>query len=245
MNSDNVYIVIPAYNESDNIKNVINDWYPVVDKIGNDSRLLIIDDGSKDDTYQIAKAEMITHPLLQVMTKPNSGHGSTVLFGYRQALSQKPDYIFQTDSDGQTLSSEFWAFWDARSNFDIQIGARTKRQDGFSRIVVTKTLKLIVKLFFHVSIDDVNTPYRLMSYDSLNHNITLVPNDYFLSNVLLSVIYKKKNMRMRFIPITFRPRQGGVNSINIKRIVGIGITSVKDFILLNKQLDQHIQAEQS
>lgn len=60
MNSDNVYIVIPAYNESDNIKNVINDWYPVVDKIGNDSRLLIIDDGSKDDTYQIAKAEMIT-----------------------------------------------------------------------------------------------------------------------------------------------------------------------------------------
>ena len=44
---DKLYIVIPAYNEEDNIVSVINDWYPVVEKIGNGSRLLIIDDGSR------------------------------------------------------------------------------------------------------------------------------------------------------------------------------------------------------
>ena len=50
---DKLYIVIPAYNEEENIENVINDWYPVVEKIGKDSRLVIINDGSKDSTYDI------------------------------------------------------------------------------------------------------------------------------------------------------------------------------------------------
>lgn len=50
---EKLYIVIPAYNERETIKDVINDWYPVVEKVGADSRLVIINDGSKDDTYEI------------------------------------------------------------------------------------------------------------------------------------------------------------------------------------------------
>ena len=50
---DKLYIIMPAYNEQDNIVNVIDQWYPVVEKIGNDSKLVIIDDGSKDNTYKI------------------------------------------------------------------------------------------------------------------------------------------------------------------------------------------------
>lgn len=57
---DKLYIVIPAYNEEDNIVSVINDWYPVVEKIGNGSRLLIIDDGSRDSTYSIMKGQVKT-----------------------------------------------------------------------------------------------------------------------------------------------------------------------------------------
>ncbi|MBR6358577.1 MAG: glycosyltransferase, partial [Lachnospiraceae bacterium] len=44
-----LYIVIPAYNERDNIENVVNDWYPVALKYGTDSRLVVVNDGSKDD----------------------------------------------------------------------------------------------------------------------------------------------------------------------------------------------------
>ena len=54
---ENLYIVIPAYNEAENIGNVIDDWYPIVQRIaeegGTGSRLVIIDDGSKDATYRI------------------------------------------------------------------------------------------------------------------------------------------------------------------------------------------------
>ena len=49
---DKLYIVIPAYNEQDNIEEVVKDWYPVVEKTGAESRLVIIDDGSKDATYE-------------------------------------------------------------------------------------------------------------------------------------------------------------------------------------------------
>jgi glycosyltransferase involved in cell wall biosynthesis len=78
---DKLYIVIPAYNEEANIDKVIRDWYPIVEKIGNGSRLVIIDDGSKDSTYQIMKKHAETIEAFEPVTKPNGGHGATVLYG--------------------------------------------------------------------------------------------------------------------------------------------------------------------
>jgi len=54
---DTLYIVIPAYNESENIKRTIEEWCPVVEKHngGGASRLVIINDGSRDDTVKVAK----------------------------------------------------------------------------------------------------------------------------------------------------------------------------------------------
>lgn len=237
--NETLYIVIPAYNESENIKSVVEDWYPVIEKYNGDgkSRLVIIDDGSKDDTYQIMKELAKTRPLFEPVTKINGGHGATVLFGYKYALENGADYVFQTDSDGQTLSSEFDAFWDLKNNYDMVIGDRTNREDGLSRWFVTKVLKLVVRICFGVSIADANTPFRLMEANVLQEQIKYVPKDYNLTNVLLSVLYKKNNLKMKFIPITFRPRQGGVNSINMVRIIGIGKQALKDFVELRKRIE--------
>jgi hypothetical protein len=54
--------------------------------------------------------------------------------------------------------------------------------------------------------------------------------------VLISVIYAKKKLNVKYLPVTFRPRQGGVNSINMKRIFKIGKQAVKDFREINKTL---------
>ena len=78
--NDTLYIIIPAYNEEANIKNVIEDWYGIIEKIGNDSRLVIIDDGSKDNTYEIMKECAKTRPYLKAITKENSGHRSNTSF---------------------------------------------------------------------------------------------------------------------------------------------------------------------
>lgn len=233
---EKLYIIIPAYNEEENIGRVIEDWYPVVVKRGIESRLVIIDDGSRDKTFEIMKKYAESKPQFQPLTKPNGGHGATVLYGYQYALEQGADYVFQTDSDGQTLSSEFEQFWDLRKQYDLVIGNRCKREDGFSRVFVTKVLKLVVRLCFGVNVADANTPFRLMNAETLKEQIGLIPEGFNLSNVLLSVIYARKKLRVKYLPITFRPRQGGVNSINLKKITAIGIKAVKDFRTIQKSL---------
>lgn len=233
-----LYIIIPAYNEAENIQLVINEWYPIVEKYNGDgkSRLVIIDDGSKDNTYEIICKSAKTYPLLQPITKENSGHGATVLYGYNYALEKGADYIFQTDSDGQTLSSEFEQFWRMKKDYDMVIGWRKGRQDGYSRVFVTKILKVVIRVCFGISVTDANTPFRLMNAKTLQKYIGLIPKDFNLSNVILSVIYKKKNCSVKYIPITFRARQGGVNSINMKRIFKIGKQALTDFREINRAL---------
>ena len=233
---DKLYIVIPAYNEEETIVSVIDEWYQVVEKVGNGSRLVIIDDGSKDKTFQIMKDAAAGREAFLPLTKPNGGHGATILYGYNYAIKEGADYIFQTDSDGQTLPEEFWEFWKSRKNYDMIIGHRKGRQDGFSRVFVTKTLKFVLQLVFHVSVRDANTPFRLMESKVLKDNIKLIPENYNLSNVIISVIYAKKHKKVKYIPITFRPRQGGVNSINMKKIFRIGKQALKDFSAINRYI---------
>ncbi len=233
---DNLYIIMPAYNEEKTIKNVIEEWYEVIEKIGNKSKLVVFNNMSKDNTENIVKSLMKDKPNLILETCNIQGHGPTVRMGYEYALNHGADYIFQTDTDGQTLPSEFYKFWENRKKYDVQIGYRNHRKDGFSRIIVTKTLKLVIKLIFKVSVTDANTPYRLMSKEVLKKHIDKVPKDFNLPNVLLSVIFVKEKEKVIFYEITFKPRQGGKNSINIKSITKIGLKAIKDFKEMRKIL---------
>ena len=240
---DTLYIVIPAYNEEATILSVINQWYPIVEKIGGDSRLVIVNDGSKDSTLSLVQQAAIIRPRLVPLDKENGGHGAAVLFGYHYALEHGADYVFQTDSDGQTLPEEFQAFWEQRQDYDLIIGHRKGRQDGLSRVVVTKTLKAVIAACFGVSVRDANTPYRLMSAQTLRENIRLIPEGFNLSNVILTVVYTKKRMRILYIPITFQPRQGGVNSINLPKICKIGLQALSDFRKINRSINESLRAK--
>lgn len=228
---------MPAYNEEANIENVIRQWYPTVKKLHNqgvDAQLIIANDGSKDSTYQRMLELEKEFPLFKGLDKANSGHGATLLFLYRYALENGADYIFQTDSDGQTDPAEFETFWNDRESYDFQIGHRSARQDGFSRIVVTKVLKFVVRATFGVTVTDANTPFRLMNASAVKEIISLIPEDFFLSNVAISALAVKRGYKCRWLPITFKPRQGGVNSINLPRIFKIGRKAVGDFIKINR-----------
>ena len=237
---DKLYIVIPAYNESETIRSVIKDWYRIAERTGSESRLVIIDDGSKDDTYAILQEEAKERPQLIALTKPNGGHGATLLYGYQYAIEQGADYVFQTDSDGQTKAEEFMEFWQLRKEYAMVIGHRNKREDGLSRIFVTKVLKLVCLVCFGVNLTDANTPFRLMQAKELKEVLPLIPKDYNLSNVVISVIFAKKKLSVKYIPITFRPRQGGVNSINMKKIFKIGKQAIADFLHINKMLKKAV-----
>ena len=185
---DILYMIVPAYNESENIEKLIDDWYPVVERHNGDgkSRLVVINDGSKDNTYEILQKCAETRPLLQPLTKKNGGHGPTLLYGYRYAIKNQADYIFQTDSDGQTLPEEFEDFWEKRKVYNAVLGNRHDRQDGASRKFVENTLRFILKLVFGVSVPDANAPFRLMKRELVEKYIRKMPEDFNLPNVMLT-----------------------------------------------------------
>lgn len=239
MNNSGIYFVMPAYNEAANIEETIQQWYPVVEKCNEmcgDSRLVIANDGSKDDTFVIMQRLAAQYPLLIPIDKPNSGHGATVLLLYRYAIEHGASYIFQTDSDGQTSPDEFWQMYNNKEKYDFQIGNRQGRQDGASRVFVTKTLRFIVWIMFHEWVVDANTPFRLMNTLKLQTILKVIPQDFFLCNVAISAIATKWKYNIGWYNITFRPRQGGTNSINFRRIVKIGWKAIGDFREINKNL---------
>jgi glycosyltransferase involved in cell wall biosynthesis len=233
---DLLYIVMPAYNEQDNIEAVVAQWHPVAEKIGGGAKLCIVNDGSRDATFAKLQTLQVRFPHLLAIDKPNSGHGATCLFAYRLALADGADYIFQTDSDGQTDPEEFWQFWEARHDIDFAIGTRGGRQDGFARKVVTRVLRLVIWLVFGEWVRDANTPFRLMKTARLREVLKVIPPNFFLSNVVITTIAVKWHERCRWFPITFKPRQGGVNSINLKRIFKIGWQALGDFRKIKEQL---------
>lgn len=239
------YIVMPAYNEAENIQSVIEQWYPIVEKINGmhdcEAYLVIANDGSKDETMSMMNALASSYPLFIPLDKENSGHGATVLYLYRYAIDNGADYIFQTDSDGQTDPDEFWQMFEHRHEYDMQIGHRSNREDGTSRVFVTKVLRLVVWMMFQEWVIDANTPFRLMKADRLCSVMKVIPSVFFLSNVAIAAIATKWKYKIQFYPITFRPRQGGVNSINMKRIFKIGWKALHDFRSINNNLEGMVQ----
>lgn len=235
---DVLYVVMPAYNEQDNIDEVVRAWYPIVEKHNAEgkSRLIVFNDGSKDKTSEKGKKLMTELPLFEMIDKPNSGHGPTVIYAYNHAIEAGADYIFQTDSDGQTNPEEFEAFWELRNQYDGIFGDRTVRGDGKGRAFVEKVVCILLKLYFEVSIPDANAPFRLMKADVVKKYLKKLPSDYNIPNVMLTTYFVRYKEKTNFKVITFKPRQGGVNSINIRKIIQIGWKALGDFKMLKKEM---------
>lgn len=235
---------MPAYNEAANIRQVIRDWYPIVEKFGGEgSRLVIFDDGSHDETFSIMLDEQKNRPLFEPITKANSGHGATVLAAYHYAIDKITTgggctgFIFQTDSDGQTLPAEFKKFWTLRDSFDMVIGDRTAtRHDGAFRLFVTFTLRLMLRIIFGVNLVDPNTPFRLMNAATLKKFIDRIPDGQEHSNALIAAMYVKNNLRVKYLPVTFRQRKSGKSWVRLSKIMRIGWEALWDFIKLSKRL---------
>lgn len=239
MRSDCLYLLMPCYNEEANIETVINHWYSVCKELeekGTRCHIVVANDGSKDGTLKKLNSLTEQIPILEVIDKANSGHGATINFLYRYALESHADYVFQTDSDGQTVPEDFFPLWDKREEYDFLIGDRCKRQDGVGRIIVTKVLRAVLYISFGVWVKDANSPFRLMKARALREVLDVIPNDFALTNAAISAVSVKIKKYICWKPITFKPRQGGKNSINFRRIICIGINALSGFRQINRSL---------
>jgi len=232
MNS--LFIVMPAYNEESNIETVIKQWYPLLEGKDEKSRLVIADSGSSDKTHEILIKLQKNLNQLEILSDTNRQHGPKVIALYDYAIKQGVDYVFQTDSDGQTNPDEFETFWQLRKEYDGVFGHRNVRGDGKSRAFVEHVVCFLLKLYFGVKIPDANAPFRLMRVDVVKKYLYKLPSNYNIPNIMMTTYFTHYNEKIIFKTISFKPRQGGVNSINIPRIVKIGWKALGDFRMLKK-----------
>lgn len=232
---DSLYIVMPAYNEEENIKSVVQAWYPILEGKSDRSRLVIADKGSTDKTHEILmELKASKYPKIEILENDNQYHGPKVIALYDYAIKNGIDYVFQTDSDGQTNPDEFDAFWNLRNEYDGVFGHRNVRGDGRDRAFVEKVVCILIKHIFGVNVPDANAPFRLLKCDVLKKYLYKMQSDFNLPNIMITTYFAYFKEKIVFKPIIFKPRTAGVNSINIPKIIKIGWKALGDFYMLKK-----------
>lgn len=92
---DKLYVVMPTYNEEENIIEVVKEWYPILSGKDEGSRMVIADGGSKDRTLEILYELQKDYPKLEVFSKPNTDHGTKLIFLYDYAIKQRQTLFFK------------------------------------------------------------------------------------------------------------------------------------------------------
>lgn len=233
---DTLYIVMPAYNEEENIEDVVLSWYSMLAGKSSLSRLVIADSGSMDKTRDILENLKKRYPQIEILSTQNKQHGPKCIALYKYAAAKGADWIFQTDSDGQTNADEFAQFWDLRDDYSVILGNRTSREDGRGRVFVERVVCILLKIYFNVNIPDANAPFRLMKTATVCKYINKLPDDYNLPNIMMTTYFVYFREKVKFINITFKKRGGGVNSIDLRKIVKIGWNALHDFHVLKKDM---------
>ena len=227
---DSLYIVMPAYNEEENIEAAVRSWYHKLDGKSEESKLVVADSASTDGTHEILCEMQREFPKLVIISDTGKQHGPKLMALYDYAIEKGADYVFQTDSDGHTDPAEFDTLWDHRGDYVAIFGNRKERGDGKSRAFVERVVCFLLFLVFGVKVPDANAPFRLYETQTLKKYLHRLPDDYSVPNIMLTAYYAYYKEKIGFKRISFKARSGGVNSINFAKIIKIGCRSVVEFI---------------
>ena len=210
-------IVMPVFNEQASVRKVVMEWFQEVQNWTENFVFFAINDGSQDDTLQtLLRLRKQLGERLEVRDQANIGHGQSCLIGYREACARRIPYVFQIDSDGQCDPQYFFRFWRERFRFNVIYGQRTKREDGWRRVVASYILRVTLLLIARVDCVDANVPYRLMDTSHLKQILERIPRDFFLANVALAVLLRREaSWRHGSVSIRFRERYGGEPSVQL------------------------------
>ncbi len=181
-------IIIPVYNEEEIIIKVITKALNYFKNTN--SKILIINDGSKDNTKK--KLDEIKSKKILIFHKKNEGHGKTLIYGYKKAINLKAEYVLQIDSDDQIAFNEFKKLSKYKKNYDFVVGNRENRDDPLGRILISGFMKLIIFLLYGKYIVDPNCPLRIIKSSFLKKIINKISFS-IVPNILISISSKKIN----------------------------------------------------
>ncbi len=210
-----VSIVLPAYNEADNIEATVLAWTAVVKKMGVSAEIIVVNDGSSDQTETVLASLCDHNCILRVITHAsNKGYGAALVTGFKAAESH---WTFFTDSDGQFNPDDFERLWTRRPEADLVLGYRERRSDPPIRKLNAWLWGQYVRRVFSVDVRDLNCAFKLFPTKTLQ-SFSLQSQGAFINAELLS-LFRQQQCDWIEIPVRHFPRTKGVQTGANPRVV--------------------------
>lgn len=204
MNESKISIIIPAFNEAENIGNVIRsiiERYP-------SAEIVVVNDGSSDNTANEAKktgAVVYNHPY-------NIGNGAAIKTGIRHASG---DILILMDGDGQHDPGDIKEFLKYMEDYDMVVGARRGNQHAsWSRAIGNWLYNRLASYVAKFPIKDLTSGFRAIKADIAVSFLYFLPNTYsYPTTLTLGVL--RSGLSLKYIPIRAQKRKSGDSSINL------------------------------
>ncbi len=209
-------IFFPFWNEEKNIENVIKKAIPVAKKVAEKWEILMIDDGSSDNTLKIAERLAKDDSKLKIIShSPNRGYGSALKEGFDHA---RYELIAFNDGDDQFDLSEITKFLDKIDNVDIVIGYRRRRHDTQARHLLMNMLKLWDLIFFHFYYRDIDCGFKLFKKEAIEKILPLKSEGAMITTEILAKA-KQKHLKIIQVEVSHYPRKFGDQTGGNPRVI--------------------------
>ena len=210
-------IIIPTYNELENIRRLL----PELMALDPDIRVLVVDDNSPDGTGKLADELAAGNERISVLHRPGKlGLGSAYVAGFRHAVRQDVDCVFEMDADFSHDPAMIPRFLEEIASCDVVIGSRYVSGINvvnwpMSRLLLSYFANIYTRLVTGMTIRDATSGYKCFRREVLE-NIALddVRSDGYAFQIEMNFRCWRKGYRLREIPIIFVDRRSGTSKLS-------------------------------
>ena len=205
-----ISIVVPVFNEEENIKRLHDEILGACQKLGTDFEIIFVDDGSRDKTAEIAKT---LSPLTLIRMRKNFGQTAAMDAGIKAATQ---DYIITMDGDCQNDPADIPRMIEAleTSGADVVSGWRKNRKDTFMKRFVSRGANMLRSILVKDDIHDSGCSlkiYRRECFDGVNL--------YGEMHRFIPALLKIRGFKIDELVVNHRPRTAGITKYNWKRTI--------------------------
>jgi glycosyltransferase involved in cell wall biosynthesis len=212
---DRVSCVLPAYNEAASLDDTVARWATALERCTREYEIIVVDDGSDDDTARVLRALAKRYDRLRIVThRTNLGYGAAIRNGFAQATLP---LLFFTDADGQYEPDDIRLLLDAIPSADLAVGYRRRRADPRVRCIVSRGYNLVARRLLGVTLRDLNCAFKLMRRETVER-LRLESTDFCI-NAEMAANARSARMQIVEIPVRHRPRHAGRSTVRPFHVV--------------------------
>jgi glycosyltransferase involved in cell wall biosynthesis len=205
----------PCFNEEANIEQMVKRFLEVLPELAEQFEVIIVNDGSSDNTAKIADKLAAKHQEVKVIHHPkNLGYGASLRTGFDSA---RYDGVFFTDGDMQFDVAQLDKFIPFTTEYNVIIGYRKRRAEGSLRAMNAKLFKLYIDLLFRLHVKDIDCAFKLLRRDVIQ-SLPLQSTGAFTSAEFLYRL-KKQGQQFKQLSVDHFARKYGTPTGNHPRVV--------------------------